>query len=187
VFERVPLSGHDWGHLDGLTRGEMNTLRLICRGMTNTEAARTMHRTRRAVEWHVRHLHRAFGGRERTGDRVLTPMPGLGDAWAWESTASCRRHVAGTAQRRRRVAAPAAKATRLKAAGKPLATRAGTADPGAWERRSQGSGWNVGQGGMAGTEHRAADGAHGLGCPEHEGRDVLRRRTRVLLCSGHRC
>jgi len=59
-YMRVPLSGHDWGPLEPLSRCELNTLRLISRGMTNTEAARVMHRTRRAVEWHVRHLYRAL-------------------------------------------------------------------------------------------------------------------------------
>lgn len=59
-YERVAVTGHDWGPLEPLSRSELNVLRLIALGMTNTEAAALLHRTRRAVEWHVRHLHRTL-------------------------------------------------------------------------------------------------------------------------------
>ncbi|MGA1265852.1 MAG: helix-turn-helix domain-containing protein [Phycisphaerales bacterium] len=94
-YTRVPMSGHDWGPLDGLTRGEMNALRLISRGMTNTEAAQFMHRTRRAVEWHVRHLHRALGVTTRPALITVGRRAGLHcfEDSEWELVLGTRRAV----------------------------------------------------------------------------------------------
>lgn len=55
---RCALKNHEWGHLDALSRCQLETLRLITRGLSNQQIAEHMHRSKRAVEWHIRHLHR---------------------------------------------------------------------------------------------------------------------------------
>ena len=55
---RRALRHHEWGRLDSLSRSQLDTLRWITRGMSNQQIAEHVHRSKRAVEWHIRHLHR---------------------------------------------------------------------------------------------------------------------------------
>ena len=71
---RVPyvpltLTEHEWGPLENLTRCQLDTLRRVSLGMSNDEIARSIFRTKRAVEWHIRFLNETLGvhGRERLG------------------------------------------------------------------------------------------------------------------------
>lgn len=52
------LRHHEWGGLDLLGRAQLETLRLITLGLSNQQIADKLHRSKRAVEWHIRHLHR---------------------------------------------------------------------------------------------------------------------------------
>lgn len=52
------LRHHEWGGLDLLSRAQLDTLRLITLGLSNQQIADKLHRSKRAVEWHIRHLHR---------------------------------------------------------------------------------------------------------------------------------
>jgi DNA-binding NarL/FixJ family response regulator len=51
----------DWGPLAVLTRRELEVLRLIAFGHENDEIAARIHRTKRAVEWHIKHLYDNLG------------------------------------------------------------------------------------------------------------------------------
>ena len=65
----VTLTEHEWGPLEALTRCQLDTLRRVSLGMSNDEIARSIFRTKRAVEWHIRFLNETLGvhGRERLG------------------------------------------------------------------------------------------------------------------------
>lgn len=52
------LCHHEWGGLDLLSRAQLDTLRLVTLGLSNQQIADRLHRSKRAVEWHIRHLHR---------------------------------------------------------------------------------------------------------------------------------
>lgn len=56
----------DWGPLAGLTPRQLDVLRLIAAGLDNAAIAERLHRTKRAVEWHIRVMNR----RLRTSQRV---------------------------------------------------------------------------------------------------------------------
>ena len=62
---RRTLQHHEWGSLDLLSRCQLDTLRHITLGLANQQIANVMHRSKRAVEWHIRHLHRALGAGTR--------------------------------------------------------------------------------------------------------------------------
>lgn len=51
------ITDHVWGILEPLSRGQLTTLRAIACGLDNDGIAKTMHRTKRAVEWHIRSLY----------------------------------------------------------------------------------------------------------------------------------
>jgi DNA-binding CsgD family transcriptional regulator len=55
----------DLGPLTGLTRRELEVLRLIARGLDNGQIAENIARTKRAVEWHVNHLYEHLRVRQR--------------------------------------------------------------------------------------------------------------------------
>ena len=63
---RRTLLNHEWGVLDALSRSQLDTLRDVTRGLCNQQIADRVHRSKRAVEWHIRHLHRLLcvGSRE---------------------------------------------------------------------------------------------------------------------------
>lgn len=64
---RLLLKAHEWGHLESLSRCQLDTLRNVTMGLSNEEIARKICRTKRAVEWHIRSLNQQLGtsGRER--------------------------------------------------------------------------------------------------------------------------
>jgi DNA-binding CsgD family transcriptional regulator len=66
LVESVLLTQADWGPLADLTRRELEVLRLIAMGFDNTQIAKTIHRTKRAVEWHVSHLYEVLRLTQRT-------------------------------------------------------------------------------------------------------------------------
>jgi DNA-binding CsgD family transcriptional regulator len=63
------ITEHVWGVLEPLSRGQLTTLRAIASGMDNDGIAKAMHRTKRAVEWHIRSLYLTLscGTREELG------------------------------------------------------------------------------------------------------------------------
>ena len=65
----LTLTEHEWGPLENLTRCQLDTLRRVSLGMSNDDIARSIFRTKRAVEWHIRFLNETLGvhGRERLG------------------------------------------------------------------------------------------------------------------------
>ena len=97
---RHVLTQHEWGHLEPLSRGQLDTLRHLTIGLGNEEIAKKVNRTKRAVEWHIRHLNQQLGasGRERLA--MIGRDAGLhcfGDQ-AWQQilrTRPARRHVEG--------------------------------------------------------------------------------------------
>lgn len=64
---RVELMNHEWGRLDCLSRGQLDTLRSVTLGFSNERIAERVHRTKRAIEWHIRFLNQLLGvqGREQ--------------------------------------------------------------------------------------------------------------------------
>ena len=62
---RRTLRNHEWGALDVLSRCQLDTLRHVTLGLSNQQIASVMHRSKRAVEWHIRHLHRLLGAGTR--------------------------------------------------------------------------------------------------------------------------
>lgn len=65
-YEAVRQLQHaDWGPLAVLTQRELEVLRHISRGLENDEIAAAIHRTKRAVEWHIKHLYEYLGCRSR--------------------------------------------------------------------------------------------------------------------------
>jgi DNA-binding CsgD family transcriptional regulator len=69
AFVHLTLTEHEWGPLEDLTRCQLDTLRRVSLGMSNDDIARSIFRTKRAVEWHIRFLNETLGvhGRERLG------------------------------------------------------------------------------------------------------------------------
>lgn len=55
----------DWGRLAGLTRCELDVLRLVACGQDNGQIAAAHHRTKRAVEWHITNLYRLLRCEQR--------------------------------------------------------------------------------------------------------------------------
>jgi DNA-binding CsgD family transcriptional regulator len=74
---RRTLRSHEWGDLDALSRCQLDTLRHITKGRSNQQIADTMHRSKRAVEWHTRHLHRLLGASTRESMARLGRACGL--------------------------------------------------------------------------------------------------------------
>lgn len=64
--QAVQLVHADWGPLSGLSRRELEILRYLAAGQDNTHIAATIHRTKRAVEWHIGHLYTMLGCLQRT-------------------------------------------------------------------------------------------------------------------------
>ncbi|MEI7657389.1 MAG: LuxR C-terminal-related transcriptional regulator [Phycisphaerae bacterium] len=56
----------EWGHLSKLSRRELEVLRLIASGLDNGQIAKSIHRTKRAVEWHISGLYRSLNLLQRT-------------------------------------------------------------------------------------------------------------------------
>jgi DNA-binding CsgD family transcriptional regulator len=81
-----------------LSRGQLDTLRHLTIGLGNEEIAKKVKRTKRAVEWHIRHLNQQLdaSGRERLA--MIGRDAGLhcfGDQ-AWQQilrTRPARRHI----------------------------------------------------------------------------------------------
>lgn len=69
----------DWGPLSTLTRRELETLRLIAAGLDNDQIAHAIHRTKRAVEWHIRRLYSDLDCDQRTDLFRLGLEAGLPD------------------------------------------------------------------------------------------------------------
>jgi DNA-binding CsgD family transcriptional regulator len=69
AFVHLTMMEHEWGPLEDLTRCQLDTLRRVSLGMSNDDIARSIFRTKRAVEWHIRFLNETLGvrGRERLG------------------------------------------------------------------------------------------------------------------------
>lgn len=65
TLARHALRNHEWGALDVLSRCQLDTLRFITLGLSNQQIAERMHRSKRAVEWHIRHIHRLLGASAR--------------------------------------------------------------------------------------------------------------------------
>jgi DNA-binding CsgD family transcriptional regulator len=65
-FRSLPLVLHEWGRLECLSRGQLDTLRSVTLGLTNEQIAARVFRTKRAIEWHIRFLNQQLGttGRE---------------------------------------------------------------------------------------------------------------------------
>jgi len=61
----VFLLQHTWGALGGLTRRQIEVLRLVSQGLDNTHIADAIFKTRRTAEWHLRALYRSLGTKER--------------------------------------------------------------------------------------------------------------------------
>ena len=66
AVRQVELMNHEWGRLDCLSRGQLDTLRSVSLGFSNERIAVRVHRTKRAIEWHIRFLNQLLGvhGRE---------------------------------------------------------------------------------------------------------------------------
>lgn len=66
AIRQVELMNHEWGRLDCLSRGQLDTLRSVTMGFSNDRIAERVHRTKRAIEWHIRFLNQLLGlnGRE---------------------------------------------------------------------------------------------------------------------------
>ena len=56
----------EWGELSKLSRRELEVLRLIASGLDNGQIAKAIHRTKRAVEWHISGLYRTLNVLQRT-------------------------------------------------------------------------------------------------------------------------
>lgn len=86
-LELVRLIEVDWGPLAGLTRRELEVLRLVAMGMDNVHIAQAIHRTKRAVEWHICNLYDALGCTQRTDLYRIGLFAGLPDIEAahWQA------------------------------------------------------------------------------------------------------
>jgi DNA-binding CsgD family transcriptional regulator len=56
----------EWGEMAELSRRELEVLRLIAMGLDNAQIAKAIHRTKRAVEWHISGLYRCLNVLQRT-------------------------------------------------------------------------------------------------------------------------
>jgi DNA-binding CsgD family transcriptional regulator len=79
VNQLVPLQLEeaDWGPLSVLSRRELEVLRLIASGLDNGSIAKSIHRTKRAVEWHIKNLYAGLGCEQRTDLYRLGAQAGL--------------------------------------------------------------------------------------------------------------
>lgn len=80
----------DWGLLSSLTRRELEVLRLIARGLDNLQIAAAIHRTKRAVEWHITNLFQLLKCERRTElfqHGLLAGLNDIDDA-AWSTIVS---------------------------------------------------------------------------------------------------
>lgn len=76
---RVFLETADWGPLAVLTRRELEILRLIALGLDNPAIAQRIHRTKRAVEWHIQNLYARLNCGHRAELYRLGMLAGLHD------------------------------------------------------------------------------------------------------------
>ncbi len=60
------LETADWGCLSVLTRRELEVLRLVAKGLSNDVIAGHIHRTKRAVEWHIQKLYEHLACTQRS-------------------------------------------------------------------------------------------------------------------------
>ena len=74
---RQDMLHHEWGQLDCLSRGQLDTLRSVTQGFTNAEIARRACRTKRAIEWHIRFLNQLLGTEGREGLAAIGRDAGL--------------------------------------------------------------------------------------------------------------
>lgn len=79
AYAPVFLRRAEWGPLSALSRRELEVLRLIAMGHENDEIARLIHRTKRAVEWHISHLYRFLNCARRTDLFRIGLTAGLAD------------------------------------------------------------------------------------------------------------
>lgn len=82
----VLLEIADWGPLSVLTRRELEVLRFIALGLDNQSIARRIHRTKRAVEWHIQNLYHHLGSESRSDllrRGLFAGLPDIHDA-QWE-------------------------------------------------------------------------------------------------------
>lgn len=77
TFRRVTLLHHEWGPLDCLSRGQLDTLRSVTLGFSNDAIAERMYRTKRAIEWHIRFLNQLLGVRGREELAAIGRTAGL--------------------------------------------------------------------------------------------------------------
>lgn len=81
----IPLLRHEWGCLECLSRGQLDTLRSVTLGLTNDGIAAGVHRTKRAIEWHIRFLNQLLGTQGREQLSVIGRRAGLScftdEAW----------------------------------------------------------------------------------------------------------
>jgi DNA-binding CsgD family transcriptional regulator len=73
------LEEADWGPLAALTRRELEVLRLVACGLDNTEIAQRIHRSKRAVEWHIKNLYTYLHCNKRTDLFRMGLLAGLPD------------------------------------------------------------------------------------------------------------
>lgn len=71
------LLHHDWGRLDCLSRGQLDTLRSVTLGLGNDQIAERVYRTKRAIEWHIRFLNQLLGARRREDLAAIGRQAGL--------------------------------------------------------------------------------------------------------------
>lgn len=89
---RRTLQHHEWGVIEVLSSCQLDTLRSITLGLSNQQIAQRMHRSKRAVEWHIRHIHRLLGAGAREHLSRLGRHAGL-DAFRdveWEAVLGTR-------------------------------------------------------------------------------------------------
>ena len=73
----LELVHHDWGHLASLSRTQLDTLRSLTMGLSNGQIAEQSCRTRRAIEWHIRHLNRVLHTESREQLAAIGRLAGL--------------------------------------------------------------------------------------------------------------
>lgn len=77
VLKNHEFVHHDWGHLASLSRTQLDTLRNVTMGLNNSEIAKRSYRTRRAIEWHIRHLNRVLHTHSREQLSAIGRLAGL--------------------------------------------------------------------------------------------------------------
>ena len=60
-----------------MSRGQLDTLRSVTLGFTNEQIAQRVHRTKRAIEWHIRFLNQLLGVRGREDLAAIGREAGL--------------------------------------------------------------------------------------------------------------